>query len=154
MVRMEPCLACELAHGDRPLPGGLIHGSDHWRVEHCVGPLGLATLIVKPIRHVTAVANLSDAEAAELGPLLKQTSAVVARLVEDADQVYNCLWSHAERRPGHIHYVVQPITAAQMSRFGAAGPALQLAMFDQNEQLDEREVERVAELARGLLCSP
>lgn len=27
-----------------------IHETTHWLVEHCVGPLGLGTLIVKPRR--------------------------------------------------------------------------------------------------------
>ena len=42
------CLACQLANGERNLPGGLIYGSPLWRVEHCIGPLGLGALIVKP----------------------------------------------------------------------------------------------------------
>ena len=54
----------------RPLPGGRIFRTEFWLVEHCAGPLGLGTLIVKPERHVTTVAGLSAAEAAELGPLL------------------------------------------------------------------------------------
>src|SRR5580658_9198666 len=99
------CLACDLAAGRRPLPGGLIHRSTFWLVEHCIGPLGLGTLIVKPERHVTSVADLSEGEATELGPLLWRTSEVVRQLV-DADQVYNCLWSHASGAPVHIHYVV------------------------------------------------
>lgn len=147
---MESCLACELARGVRPLPGGLIHATSAWRVEHSVGPLGLGTLIVKPIRHVTAVADLTEAEVAELGPLLKQASAVAEQLVQGVDQVYNCLWSHASRRRGHIHYVVQPVTAEQVSVFDAVGPALQRAMFDRDETPDERAVEEVAERARGL----
>ena len=104
-------------------PVGLIHRTAHWLVEHCVGPLGLGTVIVKPERHITAVAELTDAEAVELGPLLKRASAVARQLV-DADQVYNCLWSHAGRRPVHIHYVIQPVTKEQMDDYDAAGPTL------------------------------
>jgi diadenosine tetraphosphate (Ap4A) HIT family hydrolase len=63
---MDDCMACELADGRRPLPGGQIFRTDHWLVEHCVGPLGLGTLIVKPKRHVTSVAGLTGDEAAEL----------------------------------------------------------------------------------------
>lgn len=99
----DDCLACALAAGQKPLPGGLLHRTENWLVDHCVGPLGLGTLIVKPERHVTAVADLSPAEAAELGPLLQLASWVAGQLV-GADQVYNCLWSHAGGVPGHIHY--------------------------------------------------
>jgi diadenosine tetraphosphate (Ap4A) HIT family hydrolase len=141
------CVACELSNGQRALPGGLIHKSTSWLVEHCIGPLGLGTLIVKPERHVTSVADLSEDEATELGPLLRRTSEVVRHLV-DADQVYNCLWSHAGGVPAHIHYVVQPVTKDQMSLFGTYGPRLQVALFAAAEVLDPAEVERIADLAR------
>jgi diadenosine tetraphosphate (Ap4A) HIT family hydrolase len=129
---MDGCLACDLADGTVPLPGGRIHETSRWIVEHCIGPLGLGTLIVKPRRHVTAVAELTDAEAAELGPLLRQASRVASSLVP-AEQVYNCLWSHAGGEPVHVHYVVQPVTADQVAQHQAFGPALQLAMFTEGQ---------------------
>src|SRR5580658_1773408 len=112
------CLACDLAAGRRPLPGGLLHRTEFWLVEHCIGPLGLGTLIVKPERHVTAVADLTEAESGELGRLLQRTSAI-ARDLAGADQVYNCLWSHAGGLPVHIHYAVQPVTRDQAAHYGA-----------------------------------
>ena len=121
---MTGCVACELSRGDRELPGGLIHQTTFWLVEHCIGPLGVGTLIVKPERHVTSVADLTVEEPAELGPLLRQASTVAGRLVA-ADQVYNCLWSHAGGSPVHIHFVVQPVTKAQMANLGLHGPQLQ-----------------------------
>jgi diadenosine tetraphosphate (Ap4A) HIT family hydrolase len=148
---MTDCDACDLATGSRPLPGGMIHATDHWRVEHCIGPLGLGALIVKPTRHVTAIGALTDDEASELGPLLRLASDVAGRLVA-AEQVYNCLWSHAHGQPGHIHYVVQPVTQAQKVRFGAHGPALQMAMFSEGETPTDEEIERVARRARELIA--
>jgi diadenosine tetraphosphate (Ap4A) HIT family hydrolase len=97
-----------------------MYQSEYWVISHCIGPLGLGTLIVAPVRHVTAVAELSDAEARELGPLLRTASAVASWLVQ-AEQVYNCLWSHAGSVPGHLNYVVQPITQQQMTDFDAYG---------------------------------
>jgi diadenosine tetraphosphate (Ap4A) HIT family hydrolase len=146
---MDDCLACELTHGRRPLPGGLIRQDDGWRVEHCVGPLGLGTLIVKPERHVTGVADLTDGEAWALGPLLRRASRVAGRLVS-ADQVYNCLWSHAGGVPVHIHYVVQPVTKQQMAEFGCHGPDLQIAMFANGVTPEDRAIEGVAAQARIL----
>ena len=144
---MVDCMACELSNGTRDLPGGLIHRTRFWLVEHCIGPLGLGTLVVKPERHVTSVADLSEDEAIELGPLLRHTTIVAKRLV-DANQVYNCLWSHAGGAPAHIHYVVQPVTEDQMSHFGVHGPNLQVAMFSSGERPVAGEVERIATLAR------
>lgn len=48
----------------------------------------------------------------------------------------------------HIHYVVQPVTRAQMDRYGAHGPMLQVAMFDRGHHEDRSDVERVSERAR------
>jgi diadenosine tetraphosphate (Ap4A) HIT family hydrolase len=116
-------------------------------VEHCIGPLGLGTLIVKPKRHVTAVAALHKEEADELGPLLRLSSLVASELV-GAEQVYTCLWSHAGGRPGHIHYVVQPVTAEQMSLHKAYGPELQVAMFNRGDVPAAAEIETIADAAR------
>ncbi|HUS62597.1 MAG TPA: hypothetical protein VMY34_10400 [Acidimicrobiales bacterium] len=143
----ESCLACELADGRRPLPGGLIWRTEHWLVEHCVGPLGLGSLIVKPERHITALADLTEEEAVELGPLLRRAAAVARGLV-DSKQVYTCLWSHAGGVPVHIHFVVQPVTAAQMATHGAYGPSLQVSMFELGETPTPSDVERVAASAR------
>jgi diadenosine tetraphosphate (Ap4A) HIT family hydrolase len=134
------CLACDLVSGVTPLPGGTIHRTGRWVVEHCIGPLGVGTLIVKPIRHVTHVADLDADEIAQVGTLLHQTAALVTELAEP-DQVYVCLWSHADRQPGHIHFVVQPVGADDMRRFDAHGPALQVAMFTSGEPPPLTEVE-------------
>ena len=146
---MTGCIACDLTEGRLPLPGGLIHATRRWRVEHCVGPLGLGTLIVKPTRHVTAVAELTTDEAAELGPLLRQTSRVAGETA-GADQVYNCLWSHAGAVPGHIHYVVQPVTKEQVSTTGLHGPALQVHLFAENVVPDPAQMKKISETAREL----
>ena len=91
---MESCFACDLASGRVDLPGGRFHKTTHWLVEHCVGPLGVGTLIVKPKRHVVHVWELTSEEAAELGPLLQEASAAVADVTEP-EQIYVCLWSQA-----------------------------------------------------------
>ena len=143
---MPGCLACDLVSGAARLPGGTIHRTDRWVVEHTVGPLNVGTLIVKPIRHVTHLADLEPDEIAQIGTLLHQTAALVTELAEP-DQVYVCLWSHADRQPGHIHFVVQPISPGDMARFDAHGPALQVAMFMSGEQPPISEVEAFASRA-------
>jgi diadenosine tetraphosphate (Ap4A) HIT family hydrolase len=143
------CLACDLTHGRRPLPGGLISEAGGWRVEHCIGPLGVGTLVVKPTRHVESVAELSVAEAADLGPLLKHSTNVVTELCQP-QQVYVCLWSHAGGRRGHIHFVVQPATHDAIERHGQVyGPQLQLAMFSSDDRPDPHQVSEFADRARA-----
>lgn len=142
------CLACDLSAGRRPCPGGKIDVTPGWVVEHCVGPLGVGTIIVKPKRHLLHVADLSAEEAAELGPLLRRTAAAVTEAF-DPEQVYVCLWSHAGGVPGHIHWVVQPVAAAADPL--RRGPHLQAAMFDRGELPDPVAVEQAAERIRSLL---
>ncbi len=145
------CLACDLSAGRKPLPGGQIHRTQSWLVEHCIGPLGLGTLIIKPERHVTAIAQLSLAEAQELGPLLRLAAKVVTQLA-DAEQVYSCLWSHAGGVPGHLHYVIQPVTRQQRADYGCHGPALQMAMFTAAIMPEPDQVAVVAARARQLFA--
>jgi diadenosine tetraphosphate (Ap4A) HIT family hydrolase len=146
---MDGCLACDLSDGKEPLPGGEIHTTSHWRVEHCIGPLGVGTLVVKPKRHVVHVADLTEEEAAELGPLLRRTSGIVSSLCPP-EQVYVTLWSHAGAVPGHIHWVVQPVTRQLMDELGGQhGVRLQLAMFERAEYPDSDAVEAFSRQARS-----
>jgi len=54
-------------------------------------------------------------------------------------------WLHLGGLPGHIHYVVQPVTRQQMAAYeAAAGPGLQVAMSRAQAFPDEAEVARLA----------
>jgi len=68
---VEGCLACDVISGSVVAPGGRILETDQWVVDHCVGSLGVGTLIVKPYRHVLHVGDLNDDEARELGERLR-----------------------------------------------------------------------------------
>ena len=145
---MGNCLACE-SIASQAAPGGCIHKTEHWFVDHCIGPLGVGTLIVKPNRHVVHVSDLRPAEAAELGVLLQQTAAVVTKL-EQPEQVYVTLWSHMHALPGHIHFVVQPVTRARMEEHdGRHGLRLQVEMFDRKVEPDPAEAAAFADRARA-----
>ena len=142
-------MACDLAAGRIDLPGGQIAASPHWVVEHCVGPLGVGSLIVKPARHVVSVGELNADEADELGSVLRRAAAVVDALVEP-EQVYVGLWSHAGRQRVHIHFVVQPATTEAIARIGSHGPALPAGQFDLDERPPRAEVEVFCEEARKI----
>jgi len=148
---VDGCLACDLAAGRARLPGGRLYETATWIVEHCVGPLGLGTLVVKPKRHVLHLAELTAEEAADIGPLLHRSSRAATSFA-DPDQVYVALWSHAGGTPVHIHFVVQPVTHAQMAASGLSGPRLQVAMFDRDEAPDADDVESAAPRLRQLLA--
>ena len=145
---VDGCLACDLTAGRLPLPGGRIHETEHWIVEHCVGPLGVGCLLVKPRRHLTSLGDLQAAEAVELGPLLQRSAAIVDDLVRP-EQVYVGLWSHAGRMRVHIHFVVQPATTDAIDAVGAYGPGLQAGMFDRNELPALEAVDAFSDRARA-----
>ena len=145
---MGDCLACDLTSGEAELPGGMIVETPGWRVEHCVGPLGIGTLVVKPKRHVTAIADLSGGEAGEMGPLLWRAASVVGALTS-ASQVYVCLWSHG---PVHVHFVVQPELREALAEFEAHGPRLQAAMFTRGGGVDPVRAGAFAGRARAWLA--
>jgi diadenosine tetraphosphate (Ap4A) HIT family hydrolase len=130
------------------VPGGVIRATDAWWVDHCVGPLGIGTLIVRPKRHITRVGELDDAEVAELGPLLRAAARVVDELVKP-EQVYVWLFSHAGAVPVHIHYVVQPATREAMHELGEYGPHLTVEMFKRNVSPDPAQMAEFAERARA-----
>lgn len=143
----EGCLPCDLHSGRQDLPGGVIHSTSRWHVSHCIGPLGLGSLIVLPQRHVVHVWDLNEVEQSELGPLLARTADVVRELCAP-HQVYVCLWSHAGGQPGHIHFVVQP--APRPEPDGPKGPALQMQMFDAGVLPPRDDVEAFAKKAAEL----
>jgi diadenosine tetraphosphate (Ap4A) HIT family hydrolase len=145
------CLACDVTAGRVAAPGGAIVETAHWVVDHCVGPLGVGTLIVRPRRHVLRVGELFAEEARELGPLLQRVAAAVDELAAPS-QVYVSLWSHEGREPGHVHFVVQPVTHELMERYDAFGPRLQSAMFERGELPDPADAAAFAECARELLA--
>jgi len=147
---VDDCYGCRLTKGLETLPGGRILDTEHWVVEHCTGPLGVGTLIVKPLRHCLHVGGLEDEEARELGPLLRRISRLV-REMTGADQVYVCLWSHAGWRPEHLHFVVQPSWNSYRETYPGPGPRVQTAMFEAGERPDADEVEAFCREARERL---
>jgi hypothetical protein len=72
---------------------------------------------------------------------------------DPADQVYASLWSHAERRPGHIHFVVMPVTATQMAKHEAHGPELQTRMFEAGEPVEHHVAADAANRIRAHLAA-
>lgn len=58
--------------------------------------------------------------------------------------------SHADNVPGHIHWVVQPVAAAEDP--GRRGPQLQAAMFEAGELPDPAAMEDAADRLRAVLA--
>jgi diadenosine tetraphosphate (Ap4A) HIT family hydrolase len=72
-------MACDLVLHPKKVPGGRVADLGAWVVEHCIGPLGVGTMIVKPARHVIHVADLELEVLADLGPALANVAHAVSR---------------------------------------------------------------------------
>jgi len=147
---MEDCVACNLTSGKLDLPGGRIYAADHWVVEHCIGPFGVGTLIVKPFRHCTHLWELTDGEVRELGPVLRRAAATIQTILKP-DQVYVCLWSHAGWKAGHLHFVVQPSWDHLQRQHQRPGPFLQVEMLEENVQPSRDRIQAFAGEAREII---
>ncbi|MFE9743525.1 HIT family protein [Saccharothrix saharensis] len=152
-VDVAGCLGCDLLTGRRALPGGVVHETRSWVVNHVVGPMNLGTLIVGPRAHVVSVADLPDDAVAEMGPLLRDTARVVEEICRP-EQTYVCLWSHAPGARRHLHIAVQPVTAELVARYGGLrSEQLQARMMASGEEPDPGEVERFCAEARRVFTT-
>lgn len=151
MGHVAGCLGCEIHAGHHEVPGGIVHQTTRWIVNHAVGRLNLGTLVVAPRDHVVAVADLDDAAAAELGPLLRETARVVEAICRP-EQTYVCVWSHGRTERRHLHILVQPVTAELVAQYGGLrSEQLQVKIMTTGEPPDPAEVERFcAEVRRHL----
>ncbi|HEX3761829.1 MAG TPA: hypothetical protein VHW23_24185 [Kofleriaceae bacterium] len=148
MSDLAGCLGCEIAAGHRAVPGGILHQTRHWIVNHAIGRLNLGTLIVAPRDHIVAIADLEDEAAAELGPLLRDAARVVEAICRP-EQTYVCVWSHGRTERRHLHILVQPVTAALVAQYGGLrAEQLQARLMTTAEPPDLTEVERFCADAR------
>jgi len=148
MGDVDGCLGCEIATGGRDVPGGIVHETSRWIVNHAVGRLNLGTLIVAPRDHVVAIADLDDAAAAELGPLLREAARVVEAICRPA-QTYVCVWSHGVTERRHLHILVQPVTSALVAQYGGLrAEQLQVRIMTTSEPPNPAEIERFCADAR------
>ena len=142
------CLGCEIAAGERAVPGGIVHQTVRWIVNHAVGRLNLGTLVVAPREHVVAMAELDDTAAMELGPLLRGAAQVVEAICRP-QQTYVCVWSHGRTERRHLHILVQPVTAALMAQYGGLrSEQLQVKIMTTGEPPEDAEVEKFCADAR------
>ena len=79
----EGCFLCRKHRGlEAAPPGGYIFEDAHWMVCHAPAPLGpLGTLFIESRRHFLDYSEMTDEEAASLGPCLRRTYAALRSLI-------------------------------------------------------------------------
>ncbi|MET7597983.1 HIT family protein [Streptomyces sp. NPDC005481] len=101
------CYACgKEARFDELPPRERIAGDAYWRVAHCFGTALLGWLVLLPRRHVTAVHQLTDAEAAALGTWQVRLSRAL-RDVTGCVKTYVVQFAEAEGF-AHVHFHIVP----------------------------------------------
>ena len=100
------CVTC--AAEERPVlaPRERVYLGPRWRVAHAFGTAQPGWLVVVPRRHVVALDELTVAEAADLGPLLRDVSSAL-RQVTGCEKTYVALFAEAEGF-SHVHFHVIP----------------------------------------------
>lgn len=106
---MADCLTCELVTrrdaGEAPVWDAIFR-TPHWDVVHAFGTSVEGWLVLVVRRHLTAVADLSDEEAAELGRLIRDVSRAV-QSATGCDKTYVVQFAEHRQHP-HVHVHVIP----------------------------------------------
>ena len=146
-VVVPGCSTCELVRrrdrGEAP-PWDEIWRTPSWDVVHCDGTAIEGWLVLACREHRSSLADLSDTEAAALGPLLKLVSAALHDVV-GCEKTYAVQFAeHPEHPHVHVHVIARPPGLADALK----GPRI----FDR-AGLPEDEcvpVDRMNELAAGI----
>ena len=102
-----PCVTCRLTRGELPSPGGVIYQDDLWQLQHDIEPIALVGwLILKPLRHVEAFADLTPEEAAAFGPLTRRITRAMTEVLHPA-KIYLSLYAEAAGF-AHLHVHLIP----------------------------------------------
>jgi len=103
------CKTCELVarrdQGMAPLWDCILR-TEYWDLVHCYETALPGWLVLVARRHMAAIDELNEAEAAELGPLLRRTSAAL-RAVTSCLKTYVMQFAESPQHP-HVHFHVIP----------------------------------------------
>jgi diadenosine tetraphosphate (Ap4A) HIT family hydrolase len=104
---MTDCFSCRGEASADSLPGyERIAGDAHWRVAHAIGSSLPGWLVLLPRRHVTAIADLTDEEAASLGTWQVRVSRAL-HAVTGCAKTYVAQFAEAEGF-AHVHFHLIP----------------------------------------------
>ena len=107
MTTSADCYTCaQEAAGATAPPWERIAADEHWRVAHAFNTAVPGWLVLVPRRHVTTLAELTNAEAAALGSWQVRLSRALARVL-GCQKTYVAQFAEAEGF-AHVHFHVVP----------------------------------------------
>jgi diadenosine tetraphosphate (Ap4A) HIT family hydrolase len=149
---MRDCRTCDLLDrrdaDEAPLWDSIVRYRN-WDVVHASGTSLPGWLVLVVRRHVAAVADLTDAEAAELGPLVASTSRALAEVV-GCEKTYVVQFAEAaEHRHVHVHVIPRmPDQAAELK-----GPRIfALLGVPAEDEVPEGRMDEIAREVRRYLA--
>ncbi|MCQ3930887.1 MAG: HIT family protein [Chloroflexi bacterium] len=148
---MTSCHTCELVErrnvGDAPLWDSIFR-TPYWDVVHCNSTSLLGWLILVQRRHIAAIEELSEAEAIELGKLIRHVSIVVTELT-GCIKTYVVQFAEA---PGHnhVHFHIIPRMPNQLDEHRGPGVFKQLGVLEA-ERVSETAMNELAQKVRRYL---
>ena len=122
--------------------------TSHWDIVHSYNTSLPGWLVLVARRHVAAIDELTDEEAAELGVLLRRVSAAL-RQVTGCVKTYVCQFAEQAEHP-HVHFHVIPRHADQPAERRGPRVFTYLGVPDE-EQVSEERMNAIAAQVRRLL---
>ena len=120
---MTACKTCELVarrdQGMAPLWDCILR-TEYWDLVHCYETALPGWLVLVARRHMAAIDELNEAEAAELGPLLRRTSAA-PRAVTSCLKTYVMQFAESPQHP-HVHFIRLAFQPAEVTLHSVPGP--------------------------------
>jgi diadenosine tetraphosphate (Ap4A) HIT family hydrolase len=152
MTIQTTCLTCELiARRDRGQAPAWdsIHRSKSWDLVHAFNTSLPGWLVLVARRHVEAIDELTEKEAAELGVLLRRASAAL-RDITGCTKTYVMQFAEAEGH-GHVHFHIVPRLADQPEDRRSAKIFGYLGVSEE-ERVSEVEMNKIAERVRDIMA--
>jgi diadenosine tetraphosphate (Ap4A) HIT family hydrolase len=145
------CVACQANRGEIPTPGGVIYQDGLWRLEHAFEPIPMVGwLILKPLRHVESLSELTHAEAQSLGGLIQRISAAMTEELRPVKVYVACFAETVAHL--HFHFIPRSEDAPVDKRGPDIFHYLGEAGREKRNLGDVREAARVAMAIRGALA--
>ena len=150
---MTECMSCKLTRrrdeGDAPLWDS-IYRSEYWDVAHAYNTSYLGWLVLIVRRHIEALDEMTFAEAADLGALIREASLALKRHI-GCQKTYVLQFAESPDHP-HVHFHIVPRMPDQAPDDIAYRVMRRLGVR-LTERCDEAEMNALALVIRGQLES-
>ena len=137
------CIACDVNAGRVQSPGGVIYQDGHWIADHGIDRLVRAYVVLKLLRHVHELADLSPDEAATLGNALRVVLSAM-RTALQPERTYVCSFAETVH---HLHFHLLP----RYADMPALGPNLLADLFAERWGCSREEAEAAAGRIRSAI---